>query len=82
MIRYTQTVRNKFLTVDASCLDDFIAAYEHAAKQMREWKAAGIQLEPGTAEDDYATFFTDDPVAAARLGFEQEMEQGEDEQDE
>ena len=29
---------------------------EMAAEQMREWKAAGVQLLPGTAEDDYATF--------------------------
>ncbi len=78
MARYTQTVRNKFLTLNATCVDDFIAAYEKAAKEMREWKAAGIQVEPGTAEDDYDTFFTDDPVVAARLGFAQEMEPEDD----
>ena len=69
--RYSLTWRNKWLTADATTIDDMIAALEGAAAELRALRDAGVQLEGG-AEDDYAYLVTTDPAVAAKHGFEEE----------
>jgi hypothetical protein len=71
MIQYERLWRNKFLTLDAKTIDDFIMTFESVLSELKEWKAAGIILDPesGTS-DDYATFITVDKQVADQYGFE------------
>ena len=67
---YQITWRNKWLTSGATSIDDFIHVFEEVAKQFREWKELGVQLQDdGGVADDYATFTVDDMDAAIKAGF-------------
>lgn len=69
--RYEHLWRNKFLTVEAKTIDNFIAIYEELASMFRDWKELGIELDPDSGiDDDYAVFVTSDEEIAQREGFE------------
>jgi len=68
--KYISTWRNKWITSQASTIDDFISTFEALAKQFRQWKEWGIKLhDDGAVGDDYATFITDDMDVAIKAGF-------------
>lgn len=68
---YVYLHRNKFITLDAKTLDDFIATYEDLLLMFKAWKEAGVELDPESGVgDDYAQFFTTDPRVAKEFGFE------------
>jgi len=51
--------RNKFLTTDATSIDDMADKLERAAKTLREMSADGVVLDdPDTVGDDYADLMT------------------------
>lgn len=71
--RYELLWRNKFLTLDASSIDDVLAALRDAATKLEAMRADGVQLDPqGGTGDDYATFFTYDPDVAKKYNFHPE----------
>ena len=73
--KYVTTWRNKWITANASSIDDFIATYERLAGLMKRWKSEGIILDPdiiGGVGDDYAQFCTYDEAVALKEGFEEE----------
>ncbi len=68
--RYVSTWRNKWITSDASSIDDFIKTFEAVVKMFKEWKEMGINLGPDSSTgDDYAEFYTDDMDVAIKAGF-------------
>lgn len=68
---YVMTWRNKFLTVDATSLDDMISTLDGAVEELKQMKAAGVYLvNDGSVGDDYATLTTNDKEVAARFGME------------
>jgi hypothetical protein len=72
MIRtYSTTWRNKWLTANATTIDDMIEALEAAAAELRAMRDAGVRLEGG-AEDDFAHLVTTDPAVAEKYGFEED----------
>lgn len=67
---YITIWRNKWITSNAKSIDDFINIFEALAKEFREWKDWGIQLnDDGGVGDDYATFTTDNMDIAIKAGF-------------
>ena len=63
--------RNKFLTAEATTIDDMIAALAEATEELRQMKAAGVVLaDDGSAVDDYAILLTTDPKVAEQFGFD------------
>ena len=76
--KYVSTWRNKWITSQASSIDDFIDTFEALAKMFKEWKELGIKLHPDSSTgDDYAEFYTNDMDVAIKAGFTVYM--GEDE---
>lgn len=68
--RYVSTWRNKWITSQASSIDDFIDTFEALAKMFKEWKEMGIRLDPDSSTgDDYAEFYTDDMDVAIKASF-------------
>jgi hypothetical protein len=63
--------RNKFLTVEATTLDEMARLLEEAAAELRRMQGAGVELAPdrGVA-DDYARLVTDDLAVAREFEFE------------
>ncbi len=77
---YELTWRNKWLTAEASSIDDMAASLQGAADELREMKARGVVLaDTGTVTDDYAFLQTDDPEVAKEFGFEPVEEEDEGE---
>jgi hypothetical protein len=71
--RYEYLWRNKFLTLEASSLEDMIATLRGAAARLEAMLADGVQLDPqGGTADDYATLFTYDPDVAKKYDFHPE----------
>ncbi|MEZ4295366.1 MAG: hypothetical protein R3B70_10355 [Polyangiaceae bacterium] len=71
--RYVRPWRNKFLTLDASSVDDMIATLEGAAAELRAMRADGVELDPeGGTADDYAYLVTTDPEIARKYDMEEE----------
>lgn len=67
---FMTTWRNKWITSNATTIDDFINTFEALAKKFKDWKESGIQLlDNGGVEEDYATFFINDMDVAIRAGF-------------
>jgi hypothetical protein len=63
--------RNKFLTVEATTIDEMARLLEEAAADLRRLQGAGVQLAPdGGVADDYARLLTDDLAVARQFGFE------------
>ena len=76
--KYVSTWRNKWITSNASSIDDFIGTFGALAKMFKEWKELGIRLNPDSSTgDDYAEFYTNDMEVAIKAGFTFTM--GEDE---
>lgn len=73
--RYVTTWRNRFLTVNATSLDEMIDLLKDAASTLEAMRRDGVTLDPaaGTA-DDYATLVTTDPQVAQKYGMEDESE--------
>jgi hypothetical protein len=71
MARYFErTWRNKYLTTDATTIDDMIHGLQEAVEELRTMKAAGVTLvNDGGTEDDQALLVTEDPKVARRFGF-------------
>lgn len=62
--------RNKFLTLEAKSIDDFIETFEKELLKLKEWKRRGVILDPASNTcDDYAEFITNDPEVAKVFGF-------------
>ena len=75
---YVSNWRNKWITSNASSIDDFIGTFEALAKMFKEWKEMGIKLNPNSSVgDDYAEFYTDDMDVAIKANFTFKM--GDDE---
>jgi hypothetical protein len=82
--RYLRLWRNKFLTVDATTLDEMIQALRAAAQTLESMRADGVVLEAqGGTADDYAYLVTSDPNVAKKYEMIEESEfWGEDQDDE
>lgn len=64
------TWRNKWITSNATTIDDFINTFEALAKKFKDWKESGIQLlDNGGVKDDYATFIIGKKDVAIQAGF-------------
>jgi len=68
-VQYEYLWRNKFITIDAENIDDMISSYEFHLDLLKQFKAAGLQLEEDGVGDDYATFYTTDAALAEKFGF-------------
>lgn len=72
-MRYTTIWRNKFLTLDASSIEEMADILESASKELREMKEAGIILDPeGGTCDDYALLVTENKEVAEKFHLEEE----------
>ena len=74
--KYVTTWRNKWITSGAESIEDFIHTYDQLAEQFKQWKVDGIILDPdiiGGVGDDYAQFCTHDETVALKYGFEEEV---------
>src|SRR5215469_4036506 len=72
---YESTWRNKWLTADASTIEDMINALQGATDYLRAMKARGVTLDPDSGVgDDYALLVTDDPAVADEFDFEEPVE--------
>lgn len=69
---YSMIWRNKWLTADATTIDEMIEGLESAAAELRALRDAGVRLEGG-AEDDFAHLVTTDPAVAEKYGFEEDI---------
>ena len=70
MKTFELTWRNKFLTIGAKTGPEIVEQLEAAARKLREiWDTGKVQYAHG-ADDDYATFTTNDPEIAEKYGFE------------
>jgi hypothetical protein len=64
--------RNKWLTADATCLDDMIRRLREAAVYLQAMRDAGVTLlDDGCAGDDYAHLVTNDPEVAKKFGLDE-----------
>lgn len=81
--RYLMLWRNKWLTSQATTIDDMVRSLRDAAATLEAMKADGVVLEPdGGTEDDYAHLVTTDPAVAKKYGMHPEDEFFSDEEDE
>ncbi len=80
MSRYTMLWRNKFLTIDAKSLHDMIVILKGAVAELEAMRNSGkITLDEDSGiGDDYATLVTTDPKIAEEFGFEEEVNEEED----
>lgn len=73
--KYVRLWRNKFLTVEATSLDDMIAILVGAVDELRQMQADGVVLKPGgSIADDYAHLTTTDPSVAKKYDMHDESE--------
>jgi hypothetical protein len=73
-VLYTSIWRNKWLTSSATSLTEMAAMLRGAAENLESMAAAGVRLDTGGMEDDYALLSTEDAAVAQRFGFELEDE--------
>jgi hypothetical protein len=72
--------RNKWLTADATCLDDMIGSLRQAADELQAMRDAGVTLEDdGCVGDDHAHLVTNDPEVAKKFGFDEDVLEDDDE---
>ncbi len=76
---YESIWRNKFLTIDATTLDEMIAGLQGAVYELTAMRDAGIVLE--TNSDDYAFLTTTDAELAKKFGFEEKEDFDEEDED-
>lgn len=73
--RYVTLWRNKWLTSEATSLEDMIAGLQSAAGTLRAMLADGVYLDPeGGTSDDYAHLVTTDPIIARKYDMHDERE--------
>lgn len=73
--RFVRLWRNKFLTSDATSLDEVIAILAGAVEELRQMQADGVVLDPdGGTGDDYARLVTSDPRIARKYDMHDESE--------
>jgi hypothetical protein len=73
--RYITLWRNKFLTVEATSLEDMIKSLQAAAATLQAMLADGVTLDPeGGTDDDYAHLVTTDPAIAKKYDMHDEKE--------
>ena len=73
--RFVMLWRNKFLTTEATSIDEMIATLRVAAERLAAMRADGVVLDPeGGTGDDYAHLVTTDPDVARKYGMEDESE--------
>ena len=78
--RYSMVWRNKWITAEATSIEEMAASLSAAAEELRQMTEAGVVLElDGGAEEDDAMLVTEDPEVAARFGFEEDEAFAEDE---
>ena len=78
--RFVTIWRNKFLTVEASNLDQMADALRRAADMLAAMRADGVTLDPaGGTADDYAILVTTDPAVARKYDMHDESEFMDDE---
>jgi Ran GTPase-activating protein (RanGAP) involved in mRNA processing and transport len=63
--------RNKYLTMNATTLDEMIGALQQAVDELKAMKAAGVTLDQDSdMGGDFARLVTSNPRVAEQLGFE------------
>src|SRR4051812_47841656 len=81
---YEYAWHNKWLTAEATSIDDMIGSLQEAADVLRKMKARGVTLdEYNDVGNDHAPLVTDDPSVAEEFGLdapdEDDDEEGEEE---
>jgi hypothetical protein len=72
---YEALWRNKWLTAEATSLDEMIRSLREAADQLEAMKVDGVVLDAdGGTSDDYARLVTTDPVIARKYDMHEESE--------
>lgn len=69
-MRYTTIWRNKFLTTDATSIQEMADTLSAASEELRKMQADGVQLDKDGIRDDYAFLWTTDPEIAKKYGLE------------
>lgn len=70
---YVRLWRNKYLTTDATSLEDMIAGLENAAKELKKLLNTGkVTLREEGVSDDYAFLETTDYEIASEYGFSED----------
>lgn len=73
--RYVRLWRNKFLTTEASSLQEMSEILRAASDELNAMLQDGVRLDPGGGVgDDYAVLVTDDPDIAAKYNMHDEEE--------
>jgi hypothetical protein len=73
--RYVRLWRTEWLSLDASSIDEMIAALRGAADALEAMRADGVFLDPeGGAGDDYAYLVTTDPEVARKYDMHDERD--------
>jgi hypothetical protein len=77
--QYEMSWRNKWLTANATSINEMIDHLQQAVDELRAMRAAGVTLaEHSAMGDDYAELVTTDPKVAEKFGF-QERDRGDEE---
>lgn len=67
--KYELLWRNKFLTIQATSIDDMISDLSAAVETLKAMKVDGVILNSqGGTRDDYASLVTDDSTVATKYG--------------
>ncbi len=69
---YTTIWRNKWLTSEATTLEEMAALLRDAANTLDEMAIAGVTLATGGMGDDYAFLTAPNEEVAKRFGFHEE----------
>jgi len=73
--RFMMIWRNKWLTSEATTIQEMRSKLVDAADRLRQMQDDGVTLDPGSGTgDDYALLVTDDPAVAQKYGMEDESE--------
>lgn len=73
--RYISLWRNKWLTSNATTIEDMIQLMNSAVDELEAMRKDGVLLDPeGGTSDDYAYLYTQDPAVAKKYGMEPEDE--------
>lgn len=70
--RYVLIWRNKFLTTEATSIGEMAKILREASENLEAMEKAGVTLEDGGVEDDYAFLVTEDAKVAKNFGMERE----------
>jgi hypothetical protein len=83
MIEYRHLWRNKWITAEATSIDEMIEWLQATTEVLREMSAAGVTLDAESGiSDDHAELVTTDPAVAERYGFDEPEIEEDDEEEE